>query len=167
MEGTVPPPRTPEQDDLVRLCAALNTEDAQYIVIGGMAMNRHGMLRATEEINLLLEKSRDNQRRVRKALEILPDKAIREVEDNDLDEFSVVRVADEIVIDLMLSACGITYAETANEIETEEVQGVSIPFASPRLMLRLKQTYRDRDIVDRLPRAKNTALSLVSLVSTN
>jgi hypothetical protein len=87
---------------------------------------------------------------VRKALEILPDKAIREVEDNDLDEFTVVRVADEIVIDLMLSACGITYAEAANEIETEEVLGVAIPLASPRLMLRLKQTYRDRDIPDRL-----------------
>lgn len=87
---------------------------------------------------------------MRKALEILPDKAIREVEDNDLDEFTVVRVADEIVIDLMLSACGITYAEAANEIETEEVLGVAIPLASPRLMLRLKQTYRDRDIPDRL-----------------
>jgi hypothetical protein len=150
MEGTVLPPRTPEQDDLVKLCAALNAERAQYIVIGGMAMNRHGMLRSTEDIDLLLEKSRDNQQRVRKALEILPDKAIREVEDNDLDEFTVVRVADEIVIDLMLSACGITYDEAANEIETEEVGGVSIPFASPRLMLRLKQTYRDRDISDRL-----------------
>jgi hypothetical protein len=74
MEGTVPPPGTPEADDLVRLCAALNAESAQYIVIGGMVMNRHGMLRATEHIDLLLEKSRENQQRVRKALEILPTK---------------------------------------------------------------------------------------------
>lgn len=154
MEGTIPPPRTPEADDLVRLCAALNAESAQYIVIGGMVMNRHGMLRATEHIDLLLEKSRENQQRVRKALEILPDKAIREVEDDDLDEFTVVRVADEIVIDLMLSACGITYAEAVNDIETNEVQGVTIPFASLRLMLRVKQTYRDRDIPDRVFRER-------------
>jgi hypothetical protein len=61
MEGTVPPPRTPEQDDLVRLCAALNAEGAQYIVIGGMAMNRHGMLRATEDIDLPLERSTESE----------------------------------------------------------------------------------------------------------
>lgn len=150
MEGTVPPPRTPEEDDLVRLCAALNLEGARYLVVGGMAMNQHGMLRATADIDLLLEQSRENQEKVRKALEILPDKAVREMRETDLDEYTVVRVADEIVVDLMLSACGVTYADAANEIETKEVQGVAIPFASAKLLLRTKQTYRERDIPDRI-----------------
>jgi hypothetical protein len=107
MEATVPPPRSPEDDDLVRLCAALNAEGARYLVVGGMAMNQHGMLRATADIDLLLEGSRENQERVLRALEILPDKAVREVKENDLDEYTVVRVADEIVVDL-LAACGVT-----------------------------------------------------------
>jgi len=89
MEGTVPPPRTPEEDDLVRLCAALNGEGARYLVVGGMAMNQHGMLRATADIDLLLENSHENQKRVRKALEILPDKAVLEMTDNDLNEYTV------------------------------------------------------------------------------
>jgi len=50
----------------------------------------------------------------------------------------------------MLSACGITYADAENEIETKEVQGVAIPFASAKLLLRTKQTYRERDIPDRI-----------------
>ncbi|MDX6531335.1 MAG: hypothetical protein QOF72_109 [Blastocatellia bacterium] len=150
MEATVPPPRSPEDDDLVRLCAALNAEEARYLVVGGMAMNQHGMLRATADIDLLLEASRDNQERVFKALEILPDKAVREVKENDLDDYTVVRVADEIVVDLMLAACGVTYDDAANEIETREVQGVAIPFASAKLLLRTKQTYRERDIPDRI-----------------
>jgi hypothetical protein len=150
MEGTVPPPRAPEEDDLVRLCAALNAEGARYLVVGGMAMNQHGMLRATADIDLLLENSNDNQKRVRKALEILPDKAVREMKDSDLNEYTVVRVADEIVVDLMLAACGITYADAENEIETKEVHGVAIPFASAKLLLRTKQTYRERDIPDRI-----------------
>ena len=33
------------------------------------------------------------------------------IEETDLDEYLVVRVADEIVVDLMLSACGVTYDE--------------------------------------------------------
>jgi hypothetical protein len=115
-----------------------------------MAMNQHGMLRATADIDLLLEGSRENQERVLRALEILPDKAVREVKENDLDEYTVVRVADEIVVDLMLAACGVTYDDAANEIEMREVQGVAIPFASAKLLLRTKQTYRERDIPDRI-----------------
>ncbi len=140
MEATVPPPRNPQDDDLVRLCAALNSEAARYLVVGGMAMNQHGMLRATADIDLLLEASRENQERVLRALEILPDKAVREVQENDLDEYIVVRVADEIVVDLMLAACGVTYDDAADEIELREIQGVAIPFASAKLLLRTKQT---------------------------
>lgn len=150
METKVPLPRTPEEDDLVKLCAALNDQGALYLVVGGMAMNQQGMLRATEDVGLLLESSRDNQERVLKALEVMPDKAVLEVEENDLDDYTVVRVADEVVVDLMLSACGVTYAEAANEIEAKDINGVSIPFASAKLLLRMKQTYRDKDIPDRI-----------------
>lgn len=150
MEGTLPPPRTPEDDDLAKLCASLNAHGARYLVVGGLAMIQQGFLRATEDIDLLLEESRDNQEKVLKALEVLPDRAVREVEANDLDEYIVVRVADDIVVDLMLSACGVKYTEAAGEIETRNIQGVPIPFASARLLLRMKQTYRDKDIPDRL-----------------
>ena len=143
-------PRTPEQTDLAKLCAALNAESARYIVVGGMAIIQQGFLRATEDIDLLLERSRDNQSRVRKALEILPDKSVREVEGTDLDEYMVVRVADEIVVDLMLSACGVTYDEALSGIELKVVEGVSIPFASANILLKMKQTYRDKDIPDRI-----------------
>ena len=144
------PPRTPEQNDLVRLCAALNAQSASYIVVGGMAIIQQGFLRATEDIDLLLETSRQNQARVLKALEILPDQAVREMNEDDLDAYQVVRIADEIVVDLMLSACGVGYDDAVSEIEFVEIQGVTIPFASAKLLLRTKQTYRDRDIPDRI-----------------
>ena len=84
-----------------------------------------------------------------RALEVLPDKAVLQVEENDLDEYIVVRIADEVVVDLMLSTCGIKYLEAAADIEVREIRGVEIPFASARLLLRMKQTYRDKDIADR------------------
>ena len=144
------PSRTPEQSDLVKLCAALNAQGANYIVVGGMAVVQQGFLRATEDIGLLLENSRQNQARVRKALEVLPDKAVREMSEDDLDAYGVVRVADEIVVDLMLSACGIGYDDAIDEVESVAIQGVPIPFASAKLLLRMKQTYRDKDIPDRI-----------------
>ncbi|HXD31727.1 MAG TPA: hypothetical protein VN643_11455 [Pyrinomonadaceae bacterium] len=50
----------------------------------------------------------------------------------------------------MLSAGGVTYKEAEEEIESREIDGVSIPFASAKLLLRTKQTFRDKDIPDRL-----------------
>lgn len=81
---------------------------------------------------------------------MLPDKAVRELGDDDLRNYLVVRVADEVVVNLMMSACGIGYTEAEPEIETFTVDGVSIPFASARLLLRTKRTYREKDVEDRL-----------------
>ncbi|SRR6266446_6422528 len=150
MEETVPAPRTPEEDDIVRLCGALNDEGALYVIVGGVAVNQQGFLRATEDIDLLVERSKENQEKVLHALEVLPDKAVLQVEKNDLDEYTVVRVADEVVVDLMLSTCGIAYSEAAQDIEFKEIRGVRIPFASAKLLLRMKQTYREKDIADRI-----------------
>jgi hypothetical protein len=118
-------------------------------VVGGFAVIQHGFLRATEDIDLLMEGSLDNQARVKRALEILPDKAVLELGDDDLRKYLVVRVADEVLVDLMLSACGIAYEEAAGGIETAVIQGVPIPFASPALLLRMKQTHREKDALDR------------------
>ena len=150
MEETLPAPRTPEEDDIIKLCAALNNEGALYIVVGGIAVNHQGFLRATEAIDLLLEDSRENQAKVLHALEVLPDKAVLQVQADDLDQYTVVRVADEVVVDLMLSTCGISYAEAAQDIEFKVIRGVSVPFASAKLLLRMKQTYRDKDVADRI-----------------
>jgi hypothetical protein len=79
----------------------------------------------------------------------LPDGAIREVQPGDLNEYVVVRVCDEFVVDLMKAACGIEYAEANKFISWIMVRDVKIPFANPNLLLRLKQTYRDKDAMDR------------------
>ena len=50
----------------------------------------------------------------------------------------------------MLSACGVTYDDAVNDIELKVVEGVPIPFASANILLRMKQTYRDKDIPDRI-----------------
>ena len=142
--------RPPTMADLVKLCRHLNTEGALYLVVGGMAIIQHGYTRATEDVDLLVEDSRENQAKVYKAMESLPDKAIQELGDDDLRDYVVVRVADEIVVDLMTAACGIAYPEASQAVEIITIDGVPIPMATPRLLLRMKQTLRDKDAVDRV-----------------
>ncbi|MEW6302417.1 MAG: hypothetical protein AB1705_03040 [Verrucomicrobiota bacterium] len=141
--------RPPTKDDLLLMCRSLNELGAKYLIVGGFAVIEHGFTRATEDIDVLLEASRENQLKVRKALEVLPDKAVRELEDDDLEEYLVVRIADEFVVDLMLKTCGITYVESQPEIEVRDIEGVPIPFASAGLLLKMKQTYREKDALDR------------------
>jgi hypothetical protein len=141
--------RPPERSDLPRLCAELNRLCAQYIVIGGLAMNELGLVRVTEDIDLLIEASSENQQRVREALRILPDRAIDELgPEEDLREWLVVRVNDEITVDLMASACGVTYADGKDGVGVRTIGGVEIPFANRDLMIRLKQGNREKDRID-------------------
>lgn len=144
--------RPPDENDLVSLARELNRLGARYAVIGGVAINRLGFVRATQDIDLLIARDMANQRLVRQALDILPDKAVRELEpDEDLTAWVVVRVNDEITVDLMTEASGIRFEEAAQEIDWVEVQGVRIPFASAKLMLRFKQgSLREKDVMDRI-----------------
>jgi hypothetical protein len=79
------------------------------VLIGGFAVIAHGGARTTKDIDLLIDAGPDNVGRVRDALQILEDKAVNEVADDDVGRYTVVRVADEIVIDLMAKACGVDY----------------------------------------------------------
>jgi hypothetical protein len=96
-----------------------------------------------------VDSSPENFARIKTAMLALPDGAIREVSPTDLEEFVVVRVGDEVLVDLMKAACGVEYAEGSQQIELIEVQAVAIPFANPELLLRLKQTLREKDAEDR------------------
>lgn len=150
MENELPNPgRIPKEDDLIALCRALNERPARYLIVGGFAVIHHGYLRATEDIDLLLDGDLDNQARVKEALATLPDKAILELGDDDIRDYIVVRVSDEILVDLMIAACGIEYTEASESIEVAEVQGVPIPFANAHLLLRMKQTHREKDAAAR------------------
>ena len=89
---------------------------------------------ATEDVDLLVDADPDNQARVKKALEVLPQKAILELGADDFRKYTVVRVSDEVLVDLMTAACGIDYKEASRFIEVAHVQGVPIPFATPQLL---------------------------------
>jgi hypothetical protein len=141
--------RAPEPADVVRLCGALNEAGARYLLIGGFAVVAHGGGRFTKDVDLLVDDAPDNVTRVRHALSILHDNAAADVADEDVRRHVVVRVADEIVVDLMGRACGLDYAAAAADAETVEHDGVAIPVPSPQTLIRLKDTPRPQDTLDR------------------
>jgi hypothetical protein len=140
--------RAPELEDLLGLCKALNAEGVRYVLIGGFAVILHGFVRGTKDIDLLVEVSAENIQRLKRAMAMLPDNAISLMADDEVEKYQVVRIADEIVVDLMKSACGIDYAKAVTGIETKIVDGVSIPVAGKELLIETKQTVRPSDAAD-------------------
>ena len=143
--------RAPTREEFVELCRRLNELQASYIVIGGFAIITAGYARSTMDVDLVIDTSLENEARVFKALESLPDQAVKELVPGEVSQYTVVRVADEFVVDLMASACGIEYAEAIQDSIIRTIDGVPIPFASPRLLWRMKEkTYREKDAPDLL-----------------
>jgi hypothetical protein len=142
-------PREPTVEDLRDLCRELNQRGARYIVIGGFAIRAAGYNRRTMDVDLMVAADPENEARVFSALSTLPDNAVRELRPGELQQYNVIRVADEILVDLMRSAGGIEYVEASRDVVVREVQGVPIPFASPRLLWRMKAiTRRAKDAAD-------------------
>ena len=143
--------RAPTEEDLVNLCRVLNQLGARYLIVGGFAVMYSGYARTTMDVDLLMSVDPQNEARVFEGLATLPDKAVLELKPGEVSEYTVVRVADEITIDLMQSASGIDYEEAAKDIVIRREQDVDIPFASPRLLWRMKKnTYREKDLPDLL-----------------
>ncbi len=55
-------------EDILSLWRSLNANQVRYIMIGGFATNLHGYNRATNDIDLWIEDSLNNRKKLRKAL---------------------------------------------------------------------------------------------------
>jgi hypothetical protein len=141
--------RPPTEQDLIALCRELNLRTAKYVVVGGLAIIAAGLPRTTTDVDLMVAVDAENEGKIYAALATLPDKAVCELKPGELSQYTVVRIGDEILVDLMRSAGGIDYAEAAKHVIIRELGGVPIPFASPRLLWRMKAvTHREKDSGD-------------------
>ncbi|MEX2534474.1 MAG: nucleotidyl transferase AbiEii/AbiGii toxin family protein [Trueperaceae bacterium] len=145
---------------LVALLRALADADVRYVLIGGLALNLHGLVRATEDIDLLLEASEENVERLRRALRsIYDDPEIALISAGELeDEYPVIRYVppgDSPPIDL-IARLGTGFAFEDAEWRPLDLDGVPVRVATPETLYAMKhRTVRARDHDDaiRLARA--------------
>ena len=108
-QADVPEVRPPTIEDVRSICSALDRAGARYVLIGGFAVILHGGERTTKDIDLLVDPAPENVARLKDALSILADNAARDIEPEDFSLYQVVRVADEVMVDLLSAACGVTW----------------------------------------------------------
>lgn len=145
--------------EVVRILASLEREDVDYAVFGGVALNFHGIVRATEDLDIFVRPEAENIESLRRALrEVYDDPQLDEISTEDLTgEYPAVRYFpprsqgeedDEFYLDI-LTRLG-EFAEFKDlEIQEIDVDGAKVKLVTPRTLYWLKRgTVRDKDRVD-------------------
>jgi len=142
-----------ERGTLLRLFGALADEGVAYVLIGGLAVNLHGVIRATEDVDLFVRPDHANVERLRAALRrVFDDDDIDEITSDDLaGAYPVVRYVPpgaSFSIDLVARLGErVEYADL--EAEARDVDGVPVRLATPSTLYQLKRdTARPIDAQD-------------------
>ena len=137
---------------LADVLRALDAESVAYVLFGGQAVNAHGIMRFTSDIDLFVDPGPENVDRLRRALRrVWNDTDIDDIRAEDLaGEYAVVRYGtpDDFVIDLT-SRIGDAFRLGDLEWDTLVVAGVPARVATPRMLYRMKKdTVRPHDRAD-------------------
>jgi diphthamide synthase (EF-2-diphthine--ammonia ligase) len=138
---------------MYQLLTGLNDKGVEYIVVGGIALALHGLVRATEDIDLFIRPTADNVSRLKQCLHSLwDDPAIDEISSGDLlGEYPAVRYGppdDSLSIDI-LTRLGEAFHYDDLQSELLEVKGLPVRVATVDTLIRMKQdTVRLQDRAD-------------------
>lgn len=140
-------------DELRALITALETHGVEYVVIGAAALNALGIVRATEDIDIMVRPSADNVARLRRALGSLwDDPDIAQITAEDLaGAYPAVRYGPpqgSLYIDIV-ARFGEAFAFDDVPGESVDIGGVHARIATPRALYRMKRgTVREIDRLD-------------------
>jgi hypothetical protein len=134
----------------------LNAAGVKYVVVGGFAVALHGVVRATKDIDILIDPTVDNAQRALKALEGLKWGVSRELDPKEVVAKPITIIGDDPRVDLLTLAWSVRYADAAPKALRVEIDGVEIPFADLDTLIRTKQTdrFQDRADVENLEQVK-------------
>lgn len=138
----------------MRVLRAFETAGLEYVLIGAAAMGFHGVVRATEDLDLFIRATQENIERLRAALRAVyqNDPHISEISSEDLlGEYPAVRYyppSGDLYLDVLTRLGEVASFETV-ETEIKKVDGTQVRVATPSALYHLKRgTVRLQDKAD-------------------
>lgn len=133
---------------------AFEASGLEYVLIGATAMGFHGLVRATEDLDLFIRATAENVERLRAALRASYDNDphIEEISAADLlGDYPAVRYyppTGDLYFDVLTRLGDAARFETV-EAETKDLEGTRVSVATPAALYRLKKgTVRPQDHQD-------------------
>ncbi len=143
-----------DRNEIIRVLRAFNSAGLEYVLIGAAAMAFHGLVRATEDLDLFIRATPENIERLRVALRETydGDPHIEEISSADLlGEYPAIRYyppTGDLYFDVLTRLGEAASFETV-DAEIKEVDGTQIKVATPAALYRLKRgTIRTQDHAD-------------------
>ena len=133
---------------LAIVCALLNAARVRYAVVGGFAVALHGVIRATKDVDILIDPTLDNTRRTLRALEGLAFGIAGDVSAADVVGQPITIIGDTPRVDLLTLAWSVRYADARPGLLHATVDGVDVPYVDLEMLIRSKQTGRLQDRAD-------------------
>jgi hypothetical protein len=140
------------EDPLLNLLSRFHDEGVEYVLVGGQAVRLNGYVRATEDVDVLVRGSQENGERIIRALSFLASsKELRAEWFVPPDDGTVenIRVADDLLIDLLFSANGETYESVQPHVRELITEGVPIRVLDIDGLMKTKTDYREKDVLDK------------------
>lgn len=143
-----------DRDEILRVLRAFEAQGLEYVLIGATAMGFHGVVRATEDVDLFIRATPENVERLKSAFRDAydHDPFIDEISATDLlGDYPAVRYyppSGDLYFDVLTRLGEASSFETV-ESETKTSAGVVVTVATPRaLYLMKKGTVRAKDHQD-------------------
>lgn len=136
-----------------QVLTALERRGVRYAVFGAVALNIHGFVRATEDLDLFVAPGSENIAALKEALsDVFKDPAIAEISAEDLlGDYPAVQYVPptgDFHLDI-LTRLGEAFLYTDLEVERVRFGGLEVSVVSPRtLYLMKKDTVRPKDRMD-------------------
>jgi len=148
MEEDPPPRRTRPELTAAAVCGALNAAGARYLVIGGIACILHGHVRATTDLDVLIERTVDNAERVLAGLAETGYGFAREWSASELLARPITVIGDDPAVDVFTVAWTVQYEGAVGRSQSALIEGVTIPFMGLDDLIATKRTGRLQDAAD-------------------
>lgn len=133
---------------VLTVCRELNRAKANYLVIGGIACALHGYARATEDIDILIERTEPNAARVLQALAKTGYGFAREWVPAELLRRQITIIGEDPRVDIFTVAWKVKYEQAAPRATSVQVEGVRIPLIGLDDLIETKRTGRLQDAAD-------------------
>jgi Nucleotidyl transferase AbiEii toxin, Type IV TA system len=143
-----------DRDEIMRVLRAFQAAGLEYVLIGATAMGFHGLIRATEDLDLFIRATPENVERLRAALRTVyeGDVHIAEISSEDLlGDYPAVRYyppSGDLYFDVLTRLGEAATFETV-EAEIKDINGTQVRVATPSALYKLKKgTIRLQDHAD-------------------
>lgn len=146
---TTPP--TPENYfQFEKLLVAVARNGVDFAVVGGVAVSLNGFVRATDDVDILVQEAAANIRRLLDCLVGWGEGWARELKLEDfVPQEGSIRVMEAFDLDIFTRMRGYSLEDFRPRLRHLETGGVRIPFLAPEDLILLKQdSWREKDKLD-------------------